>query len=92
MLWLTQWDGALLGVLSGPQLRGAAGVVLARPKPSYPFAKPGGKAFASHAREDGSLPTQSDSSYLWCALPPVFSFMDQSGSFLLSRNSENTLS
>lgn len=92
MLRLTHWDRALLGVLSGLQLRDAVGVVLGRLKLSYPSAKPGGKAFASHAREHGSLPAKSDSSYLWCALPPVFSIMDQWGSSLLSHNSENTLS
>lgn len=92
ILGLTQWDGALLGILSEPQLREAVDVILDRPKPSYPPVKPGGKAFSSHARNDGSLPAKSDNSYLWCALPPVFSFMNQCGSSLLSHNSENTRS
>lgn len=40
MLGLAQWDRALLGLLSGLQLRDAVGVILGRPKPSY-SAKPG---------------------------------------------------
>lgn len=45
-------------LLSAPQLGDAVGVIRGRPKPSYPPAMPGGKAFASHAREDGSLPAK----------------------------------
>ncbi|RMC12357.1 hypothetical protein DUI87_09872 [Hirundo rustica rustica] len=92
MLRLAQWDRALLGLLSAPQLRHAMGVVLGRPEPSYPLQSQVAKPFASHAREDGSLPAKSGTSYFRCALPPVLPFMDQCGSSFLSHNSENTLS
>lgn len=93
MLQLAQRHRAFLGLLSAPQLGDAVGVILGRPKPSYPPAMPGGKAFASHAREDGSLPAKKGQLLpLVCSPSYFFSFVGQCGSSLLSHNSENTLS